>query len=166
MNADQCVLISGCSGGGKSTLLVELGQRGYATVDEPGRRIVKQELLDNGQALPWVDEIAFARRTFALALADRMNAHHASGWVFFDRGMIDAATALQHLTGESAQATLGQSPRYHPKLFLTPPLARDLSCRPGATARFGCSHCRVPPTGRYVSLARLCGDGVAQDQRA
>jgi predicted ATPase len=31
------VVISGCSGGDKSTLLIELGRRGYATVEEPGR---------------------------------------------------------------------------------------------------------------------------------
>jgi hypothetical protein len=49
-------------GGGKSTLLIELGQRGYATAEEPGRRIVKEELLGDGLALPWVNKIAFARR--------------------------------------------------------------------------------------------------------
>jgi len=52
------VVISGCSGGGKSTLLAELGSHGYATVEEPGRRIVKEELKAGGPALPWVDEIA------------------------------------------------------------------------------------------------------------
>ena len=36
----SCV-ISGCSGGGKSTLLMELARRGHAVVDEPGRRIVQ-----------------------------------------------------------------------------------------------------------------------------
>src|SRR5580693_8155456 len=48
---DLFVVISGCSGGGKSTLLTELGRRGYMTVEEPGRRIVKEELLGNGLAL-------------------------------------------------------------------------------------------------------------------
>jgi predicted ATPase len=46
----------------KSTLLAELGRRGYAVVEEPGRRIVKNELEGEGSALPWVDETAFARR--------------------------------------------------------------------------------------------------------
>jgi hypothetical protein len=36
------VVISGCSGGGKSTLLDELGRRRYAVVAEPGRRIVQE----------------------------------------------------------------------------------------------------------------------------
>ncbi|HEY5105435.1 MAG TPA: AAA family ATPase [Caulobacteraceae bacterium] len=38
------MVISGCSGGGKSTLLAELGRRGHATIEEPGRRIVREEL--------------------------------------------------------------------------------------------------------------------------
>jgi predicted ATPase len=121
MDTRRFVVISGCSGGGKSTLLIELGRRGYATVEEPGRRVVKQELLGEGLALPWVDETAFARRTIALALADRAIADRAAGWVFFDRGLIDAAAALQHLTGEPTLASLGQAHRYHPRVFLTPP---------------------------------------------
>jgi predicted ATPase len=32
---NRFVVISGCSGGGKFTLLAELGRRGYATVEEP-----------------------------------------------------------------------------------------------------------------------------------
>jgi predicted ATPase len=117
----RLVVISGCSGGGKSTLLSELGRRGYVTVEEPGRRIVKQETLGDGLALPWVDETAFARRAVALALDDRATASRAAGWVFFDRGLIDAAAALQHLTGELALETLGQAHRYHHRVFLTPP---------------------------------------------
>ena len=36
------VLISRCSGGGKSTLLAELRARGYPVVEEPGRRIIAE----------------------------------------------------------------------------------------------------------------------------
>ena len=118
---ERFVVISGCSGGGKSTLLMELARRGHAVVDEPGRRIVKQELEHGGTALPWVDGVAFARRAIALALADRAAASRLDGWVFFDRGLIDAAAALQHLTGEPALATFGEPHRYHRRVFMTPP---------------------------------------------
>ena len=121
MDSNRFVVISGCSGGGKSTLLNELGRRGYATVGEPGRRIIKQELRGEGFALPWVDEIAFARRAIALAIADHTAASHVTNWVFFDRGLIDAAAALQHLTGEPALTTLGQAHCYHCLVFFTPP---------------------------------------------
>src|SRR5579871_994273 len=94
------VVISGCSGGGKSTLLAKLSRRGYTVVEEPGRRIVKEELESGGSALPWIDGAAFARRAIAMALADRASAGTPDSWVFFDRGLIDAAVGLQHLTGE------------------------------------------------------------------
>ena len=121
MDVDLFVVIPGCSGGGKSALLAELGGRGYPTVEEPGRRIVKEELLGNGQALPWVDETAFARRAVTLALADRAAVACHGGWVFFDRGLIDAAAALQHLTGEPVLTRIGQAHRYHRRVFLAPP---------------------------------------------
>jgi len=83
-SVDRFVVISGCSGGGKSTLLDELSRRGHAVVEEPGRRIVKEELKGNGSALPWVDEAAFAHRAIEMALADRVSASALEGWVFFE----------------------------------------------------------------------------------
>jgi predicted ATPase len=102
-------------------LVAELGRRGFAVVEEPGRRIVKEQLASGGSALPWVDPIAFARRAISTALADRSAAESLDGWVFFDRGLVDAAAALQHLTGEPALATLCQPSRYHQRVFLAPP---------------------------------------------
>src|SRR4029077_19866466 len=109
---DRFVVISGCSSGGKSTLIAELGRRGYAVVDEPGRRIVKEELARGGSALPWVDGVAFARRAMEIALADRAAAGSLDGWVFSDRGLIDAAGALEHMTGKPVLRALGQANRY------------------------------------------------------
>ena len=43
----------------------------------------------------------------AIALADRAAASSLEGWVFFDRGLIDAAANLQFLTGEPVLETLG-----------------------------------------------------------
>jgi len=121
VDADRFVVISGCSCGGKSTLLAELGRCGYAIVEELGRRIVKEELKAGGSALPWVDDTAFARRALAMALADRAPVRSLDEWVFFDRGLVDAAAGLQLLTGESILAALGQFHRYHRRVFLTPP---------------------------------------------
>ena len=119
-NVNQFIVISGCSSGGKSTLIAELSTRGYAVVEEPGRRIVKEELAVGGSALPWADRVAFARRAIAMSLADRA-AVPSDGWVFFDRGLIDAAAALERLTGEPALKTLRNTNRYHRQVFLAPP---------------------------------------------
>jgi predicted ATPase len=118
---NRFVTLSGCSGGGKSTLLAELARRGYATVEEPGRRIVQQELAENGSALPWIDAGAFLRRAIAMALADREAAAGHQGWVFFDRGLIDALSGLRTLGEVADFEALASANRYHRRVFLAPP---------------------------------------------
>jgi predicted ATPase len=116
------VILSGCSGGGKSTLLEELQRRGFATVPEPGRRVVVQELASAGTALPWSDLPAFAQRAITLSIADRAAMADKTGWVFFDRGLVDAASALAHATGDDrVMFDLCPNHRYHGRVFLTPP---------------------------------------------
>jgi predicted ATPase len=121
MNRNRFVVISGCSSGGKSTLLAELERRGYTVVEEPGRRIVKAEVQSNGTALPWIDLAAFLHRAIVIALVDRASFGTLSNWIFFDRSWIDAAVGLQHLSGEPVLKKLGQLHRYHQRVFLAPP---------------------------------------------
>ena len=118
--ADRFFVISGCSGGGKSTLVAALAARGYATIEEPGRRIVRAEVAGDGQALPWRNLAAFADRAIALAKSDHQAAQTLEGPVFFDRSLIDAIAALEHATGSSAADQVGGF-RYNSKVFLAPP---------------------------------------------
>lgn len=118
---NQLVVISGCSGGGKSTLLAELQQRGYPVVEEPGRRIITEEICKGGQTVPWVDMTAFLHRAIEMALADHSNADSTTGWTFFDRGLVDAIAGLTAITGEPLTMDLTQNHRYHQRVFLTPP---------------------------------------------
>lgn len=118
---NRFIVISGCSGAGKSTLLAELTRRGFATVEEPGRRVVREELASAGDALPWVDAIAFVRRIIAMAQADYDAARSLPGPLFFDRGLIDAAVAFDHLTGEATLTDLATRYRYASPVFLAPP---------------------------------------------
>lgn len=115
------MLLSGCSGGGKSTLLAELAKRGFAVIEEPGRRIVKQQLEDAGDALPWVNLTAFARHAIEMAVQDLADARKRSGLTFFDRGLIDALAALHHATGEAISSDLVAANRYHEEVFMAPP---------------------------------------------
>ena len=118
--SERFVVLSGCSGGGKSSLLAELVRRGHAVVEEPGRRIVEAEARMGGTALPWNDPEAFARRAVETALADRAAAP-TEGRVFFDRGLVDAAVALEQATGVPETERLGRMHRYGRQVFLTPP---------------------------------------------
>lgn len=115
------VILSGCSGGGKSTLLTELATLGFGTVSEPGRRIVAEELRGDGTALPSVNLAAFAARAIHVAAQDRDLVTEGSSWTFFDRGLVDAAVALQYATGEPISITLTPFPRYYSRVFLAPP---------------------------------------------
>ncbi|WP_127751924.1 AAA family ATPase [Devosia sp. 1566] len=115
------IVLSGCSGGGKSTLLAELERRGFSVVPEPGRRIVEEEQRSEGLAIPWVDLAAFAKRAIDLASEDRRRMVDEASWVFFDRGLVDAAVALEHATGSPARTLLASYDRYHQSVFLTPP---------------------------------------------
>lgn len=113
------VVLSGCSGGGKSAVLQSLHDLGYEAVDEPGRRIVREQHRVGGTALPWDDAPAFARHCIDLARSDLADAAGAE-WVFFDRGLVDAAVALHHYTGHWG-CPISELQRYHQHVFLTPP---------------------------------------------
>ena len=114
-------MISGCSGGGKSTLLDALNAQGYATVPEPGRRIVAEEMRGDGNALPWVDLHAFAKRAIQMAQADLSAANDMEGIVFFDRGLIDAAVAFEFAGGLPYRKLLEGERHYAQRVFLAPP---------------------------------------------
>lgn len=121
MAIERFVVISGCSGGGKSSLIEELKARGYAAVDEPGRRIVREELAGDGARLPWNDMRAFAKRALDLAYEDYQSAQQLDGIVFFDRGIVDAAVALSSAGGTCNIATLFDERQFNKNVFLAPP---------------------------------------------
>lgn len=115
------VLISGCSGGGKSTLLSELQSRSYTVIQEPGRRIIQEQLAVNGSALPWVDMEAFLHEAIRTAQTDYLAAPEDVGWMFFDRGLLDAAAALEEISGTPLLERFKQDYPYQSRVFLTPP---------------------------------------------
>lgn len=130
---DDCVMISGCSGGGKSSLLAALARSNFAVFEEPGRQIVKEQLFIGGDALPWTNPAAFVELCVSRAMhqriaaqrivARRIAARRAEQWTFFDRGIVDALSFLEHL-GQPVPAHLeaaAQRLRYAQTVFMTPP---------------------------------------------
>jgi predicted ATPase len=120
-SSDRFVIISGCSGGGKSTLLKELAGRGYGAVEEPGRRIVRAEADPASPRLPWNDPVVFAETAVELALTDYRGALTSHGIVFFDRGLIDALLGLSHYSGKPVATEVVEAHRFHRKVYLAPP---------------------------------------------
>ncbi|MEL6551473.1 MAG: AAA family ATPase [Pseudomonadota bacterium] len=115
------VLITGCSGGGKSTLVRALSERGHIIVPEPGLRIVKYERGRGGTALPWVDLHAFLWRAVEMAQADLTRMASSPNPVFYDRGLLDAAVGLKSSFGVPFHKTLGSRFPYSNRIFVAPP---------------------------------------------
>lgn len=123
MKGLQRFILSGCSGGGKSTLLNELRRRGFQTFEEPGRQIVREEQAAGGTALPWVDPEAFAAKAIEMSVASFDTATSAKTPVFYDRSFIDAISYVSHLKGDVSpeHRHLIETKRYADQVFLTPP---------------------------------------------
>ncbi|MFK7856829.1 MAG: AAA family ATPase [Granulosicoccus sp.] len=116
-------VISGCSGGGKSTLIDALAARGFGISQEPGRQIVREELDTGGDALPWVDPVAFSEKCADLSVHRYSDATEAGTVVFFDRSLIDAVSSLIYEQPDSAKTHLLrlQQCRYANTVFIAPP---------------------------------------------
>ena len=119
----RLVVISGCSAGGKSTLIQALAERGCAVAREPGRAIVEAEQARGGDALPWRNPLAFLERCIDTALSDHRHALERGGVTFFDRSLIDAASALITLKPERRPdlRDLVEAHPYHQLVFMAPP---------------------------------------------
>ncbi|KXH81136.1 AAA family ATPase [Chryseobacterium kwangjuense] len=89
--SDQFFVITGGPGAGKTTLLDELGRNGFLTVDEDARRIIKEQLMINGEGLPWQNKEYYARLMFEASVHtyQKIKDKAAVGMVFFDRGLLD-----------------------------------------------------------------------------
>tara|TARA_B100002049_G_scaffold228606_1_gene203294 strand:+ start:666 stop:1196 length:531 start_codon:yes stop_codon:yes gene_type:complete len=118
----RLVVISGCSGGGKTSILDHLDRMGYHTISEPGLRIVRDTRKGNGDALPWVDAEAFAQRALDLARDDlRQVLRNAPALAFLDRGIVDAAAALEHARGTRDEHYYDGQAQYDRQAFFVPP---------------------------------------------
>lgn len=116
-------VISGCSGGGKSTLLAELERRGYSVFPEPGRQVVKEQQPVGGDGLPWENATKFAELCVSRAMYFYNAALLLDAPVFFDRSVIDNISGMERL-GLPIPAYFSQTLvryRYASRVFMAPP---------------------------------------------
>ena len=131
----QFIVLSGCSGGGKSSLLAELGRRGYAIYEEPGRQVVKEQLMIGGDALPWGNLDLFLELTISRSIHHLVEAARGDSIALFDRGIVD------QVSGYCNRA--GWNPETFPSRCRTFSLSRD-GVRRAAMARDFCERCGAP----------------------
>jgi predicted ATPase len=120
---DWMVVVSGCSGGGKSTLLAGMALRGYPVYPEPGRQIVKEQLHIGGDGLPWENAVKFAELCVSRAMYFYNTAMPTDKPALFDRSMVDNISGLERLElplPQYLKAALQQY-RYARRVFMVPP---------------------------------------------
>ena len=117
------LVLTGGPGSGKTTLVQALKRRGFATTEEAGRGVIREETELGGDALPWIDPERFAERMFEWELRSYRSAELASGPVFFDRGLPDTIgyLRLEGLPVPFAMEEEAWRLRYNPQVVIAPP---------------------------------------------
>lgn len=124
---NKLVVISGCSSGGKSTLLTELSINGYSVVPEVGREIVKEQLAIHGNITPWQNPVQFCEILIERSIAAYHQAkallHVKEQVIFFDRSFLEGVSYYQTLECEDSKKYdhFVDELRYYSTIFMAPP---------------------------------------------
>ena len=118
----QRVVIAGGPGSGKTTLLQALAASGERCYEEASRSLIREQLAQSGQRLPWGDLWAFAQEC-AARMFSQLADSSGHGRCFFDRGLPDLIGYLSH-GGRTAPDDWRKASRaYAPVVFFAPPWA-------------------------------------------
>lgn len=119
-------MITGGPGVGKTTLLNELQDRGFGTVPEIARELIKEQQQIDGEALPWKNKKLYMDMMFHRSVESFEKAaleHQGKNPVFFDRGFLDALSyaALEGIRIGPEMKTVSETIRYNTTVFILPP---------------------------------------------
>jgi predicted ATPase len=120
---DRFFVLTGGPGSGKTTLVEALKARGYATTEEAGRGVIREQTQDGGDGLPWIDRERFAELMFEWELRSYRDAERRDGPVVFDRGLPDTI-GYRRLEGLEVPAWMEEEAwrlRYNAQVFIAPP---------------------------------------------
>ncbi|MBN7787702.1 AAA family ATPase [Ponticoccus gilvus] len=120
--SDHFFVVTGGPGAGKTSLITELARRGFHTIPESGRAIIREEVASGGDALPWAGRMAYAERMLERDLRAYEDAKALSGPVIFDRGIPDIIgyLTLCGLPVPPHVAAAAKAARYNRRVFLAP----------------------------------------------
>jgi len=116
-------IITGGPGAGKTTIIEELRRKGYNCVDEVARQIIKDQMANNGDALPWADQEKYTSLMLEKSIATFAENKDHKSISFFDRGIPDTL-AYAHLIKLPISPELIEAIkkyRYNPVVFILPP---------------------------------------------
>ena len=116
-------IISGGPGAGKTSIIDKLAGRGFATVAEAGRDILREQAAIGGDATHAGDARAFGELMLARGIADYERMADAGEPVFFDRGIAELA-GYYRLIGAPSPARVkraAEAYRTNAMVFIAPP---------------------------------------------
>lgn len=121
--SDRFFVLTGGPGAGKTTLVEALKARGYATTEEAGRGVIREEMGNNGSGLPWLDRAGFAELMFEWELKSYRDAERRDGPVVFDRGLPDTIgyLRLEDLEVPAWMEEQAWRLQYNKRVFIAPP---------------------------------------------
>jgi predicted ATPase len=121
------IVISGCSSGGKSTLITELSKMGYAVFHEVATEIVKDQRAVNGNITPWKNPGAFCKLLIEKSIEDFYRAKAMTDvreqLIFFDRSYLEGIRyyKMLHSIAANKYDYLIDDLRYFSTVYMTPP---------------------------------------------
>ncbi|WP_104027133.1 AAA family ATPase [Vibrio jasicida] len=120
---NNLIVFTGGPGAGKTSVIEKLIEPGYLCAPEVGRKVIKQQVALDGDALPWKDKTAFRDEM----VREEKNHHQAfeelNELVFFDRCIVDSYgySQLENLPISQALMDACQHIRYANPVFVFPP---------------------------------------------
>lgn len=126
MDDHRFYVITGASGGGKSSLVSALKDLGYSTIPEAALAILREQLECNGKILPSVNRTAFMEAVLARSIEDYETAQALKGPVFFDRGIPEWSRFLGRSSNPNAKAVTRC--RYASTVFVAEPWPEIYRC--------------------------------------
>ncbi len=114
-------VVTGGPGGGKTTLLSALAERGYSFAPESARQIIKERLAAGLPPRP--DPVSFAQEILSSDIEQYQDVASCADPMFFDRGVLDALYMLdaENALTQDEIAEYVQKFPYNSVVFLLPP---------------------------------------------
>ncbi|MFC3198104.1 AAA family ATPase [Parapedobacter deserti] len=125
MKKNNFYVITGGPGVGKTTLLNELTQTGYLTIEEEARKIIKEQVANGGDGLPWKNKTVYAQLMLDASVKtfEKISSSGFLGPIFFDRGILDTVCymRMENIPVSKDIIEIVGKCTYNRKIFILPP---------------------------------------------